>query len=72
MYISDLSMKCIPKCQNVIETKAVNVGPFFHIALYIFSTLNYTSHSQKKDGGFPLCMCVESITMLHEEGTTTP
>ena len=47
----DHCMKFIPKCQNVIESKAVNVGPFFHIVHLLNLKLHVTL--SEKRWGFP-------------------
>ena len=41
----------VPKCQNVIESKAVNVGPFFHIVHLLNLKLHVTL--SEKRWGFP-------------------
>ena len=63
-------MKTIPKCQNVIETKAVNVGPFFHIVHLLKLKLHVTL--SEKRWGFPsvyVCRINYNVTQGRHHNT---
>ena len=66
-------MKFIPKCQNVIESKAVNVGPFFHIVHLLNLKLHVTL--SEKRWGFPsvyVCRINYNVTRGRHQYTLGP